>query len=232
MGIAFTQTGVMANVTKRIIEIAALFAMLYGARQYYRNWGATKAECQMLLPGDNLVADPAIQTTEAVDIDGPPSAVWPWLLQMASESTGFRGWEGLKHLAGLHHHDADRIQLELRRLAVGDVVRLAPEAWMGLSGGVTASVVEMVPENYIVLKTTRPDLQWNGVWSFHLEPHWQGQVRLLARVRIALRHPGEVFAVELARPLIALGSRGLLLGVKHRVEQPADGKTETVAPGC
>ena len=72
----------MANMTRRITETAALFAVLYAARRYYRNWGATEAECQIRLPGDTLLGDPAIQTTEAVYIDAPPHAVWPWLLQM------------------------------------------------------------------------------------------------------------------------------------------------------
>ena len=193
----------MANVTKRFAETAAVLAMLYGARRYYRNWGATKAECRMLLPGDTLVADPAIQTTEAVYIDAPVSAVWPRLLQM-----------------GQSHLDADRVQPEGQQLAVGDVIRLAPEGWLGLPDGVTLSVVEIVPEKYVVLNATRPDLRWNAVWSFHVQPHWEDRVRLLTRARIALRHPGEVFAMELVRPVIALGTRGLLLGIKHRVERP------------
>jgi hypothetical protein len=50
----------------------------------------------MQLPGDTLVADPAIQTTEAVYIDAPSSAVWPWLLQMGQERGGFYGGDGLK----------------------------------------------------------------------------------------------------------------------------------------
>jgi hypothetical protein len=209
----------MANVTKRIAETAALLAMLYGARRYYRNWGATKAECQMLLPRDNLVADPAIQTTEAVYIDAPLSAVWPWLLQMGQDRGGFYGCEGLKNLAGLRHRDADRIHPEWQHLEVGDLVRLAPEGWMGLPEGVTLTVAEIVPEKYIVLNATRVDRRWNAVWSFHLQPHWEDRVRLLTRARIALRHPGEVFVMEPVRPVIALGTRGLLLGIKHRVER-------------
>jgi hypothetical protein len=209
----------MVNMPKRIIETAALLAMLYGARRYYRNWGATKTECQMLLPGDSLVADPAIQTTEAVYIDGPPSAVWPWLMQMGQDRGGFYGCEGLKNLAGLRHHDADRVHPEWQRLGVGDLVRLAPTGWMGLPDGVTLSVAEIVPEKYIVLNATRPDLRWNAVWTFHLQPHWEDRVRLLTRARIALRHPGEVFAMELVRPVIALSTRGLLVGIKHRVER-------------
>jgi hypothetical protein len=209
----------MTNVTKRITKTAAMLAVLYAARRYYRNWGATKAECQMKLPGDTLVGDPAIQTTEAVYIDAPSSAVWPWLLQMGQDRGGFYGLEGLKNLAGLRHHDADRVHPEWQKLAVGDVVRLAPEGWMGLPDGVALSVAEIVPEKYIVLNATRPELRWNAVWSFHLQPHWEDRVRLLTRARISLRHPGEVFAMELVRPVIALSTRGLLLGVKHRVER-------------
>ncbi len=209
----------MGNVTKRITQTAALLALLYGARRYYRNWGATKAECRMLLPGDTLVADPALQTTEAVYIDAPVSAVWPWLLQMGQDRGGFYGCEGLKNLAGLRHRDADRVHPEWQRLAVGDPVRLAPEGWLGLPEGVALTVAEVVPEKYLVLVAAREDQRWNTVWSFHVQPHWEDRVRLLTRTRIALRHPGEVFGMELLRPLVALSTRGLLLGIKHRVER-------------
>ena len=98
-------------------------------------------------------------------------------------------------------------------------MRLAPEGWLGLSDGLTLRVTEIVPKKYIVLSGTRPDLRGNAVLSFHLQPHWEDRVRLLTRARIALRHPGEVFAMELVRPMIALSTRGLLLGIKHRVER-------------
>ena len=192
----------MAIAIRRITETAALLGLLYAARRYYRNWGATKAECRMVLPGDRVVTDPAIQTTEAVYIDAPVSAVWSELLR-----TGHR------------HRDTDRVHPESQQLTVGDVIRLAPEGWMGLPDGVTLSVAELVPDKYIVLNATRADLRWNAVWSFHIQPHWEDRVRLLTRARIALRHPGEVFAMELVRPMIALGTRGLLLGIKHRVER-------------
>ncbi|WP_068183102.1 hypothetical protein [Mycobacterium sp. UM_CSW] len=192
----------MGNATRRITETAALLAMLYGARRYYRDWGATKAECRMLLPGDALVADPAIQTTEAVYIDAPVAAVWPALMRLAD---------------GRREPDSPP---SAKHLAAGDVLRLAPDGWPGLPEGVTFTVAQIVPEKYIVLNATREDLRWNAVWSFHIQPHWEDRVRLLTRARLALRHPGEVFAMELARPVLALGTRGLLLRIKHRVERP------------
>ena len=193
----------MVNITKRTTETAALLAVLYCARRYYRNWGSTKAECQMRLPGDTLVSDPVIQATEAVNIDAPTSVVWPWLLQMG-------------------------LQPESQQLAVGDVIRPAPDGWLRLPTKVTLTIAEIVPEKYVVLDATQPNRRWNAVLSFHLQPHWEDRVRLLIRARIALRHPGEVFAMELARPLLALGARGLLLGIKRRAERPTSVKVETI----
>ncbi|KKC04716.1 SRPBCC family protein [Mycobacterium nebraskense] len=200
----------MANTTKRIAQIAALFTALYCARRYYRNWGATKAESQMRFPGDALVSDPAVQTTEAVDIDATASAVWSRLLQMGQDRGERYDTEGLR--SPVEQHDNG----ELR---VGDGIRLAPEGWMGLPDGLTLRVDEIVPGKYIVLDAMRLAPHWNAVLSFHLQPHWEDRVRLLARARIALRYPGEVFVMELARPLIALGTRALLLAVKRRAER-------------
>ena len=199
----------MSKTARRIGETTALLALLYGVRRYYRNWGSTKAESQMGLPGDRLAVDPAIQTTEAVYIDVPPSEVWPALLQLFRKTA----------------EDADQFHSE-PQLAVGDVVRLAFPSWRGLSTRVNFSVAEIEAEKYIVLNATRAGLRRDAVWSFHIQPHWEDRVRLLIRARIALRHPGEVFLMELLRPAIALGTRGLLLGIKHRVERPQ----LTVAP--
>jgi len=203
----------MVKVAKRIIETATLLSVLYAARRYYRNWGATKAECQMRLPGDALVGDPVVQTTEAVYIDAPPAAVWSWLLRKGHERSG-----GVQDAAGAGYQGTDRVHPE-RQLAVGDQVRLAPPGWMGLAGGVTLRVVEIAPEKHVLLAITHPDLRRNAVWSFHLQPHWENRVRLLTRARIGLRYPGEFLALELARPVIALGARGLLLGIKRGVER-------------
>lgn len=200
---------------RRIAEATALLGALYCARRYYRNWGTTKAETQMRLPGDALVGDPAIQVTEAVYIDAPASAVWPQLQ---------------KNPFGSSADDADQPQPAGRRLAVGDRLRLAPAGWMGLPDGVTLTVEEVVPEQYVVFRTEQSRPSWSAVLSFHVQPHWEDRVRLLARARIALRHPGEVFAMEIARPVIAMGTRGWLLGTKHRAERADSTPVGTAGP--
>jgi len=89
---------------------------------------------------------------------------------------------------------------------------------MGLRNGLTLSVDAITPERSIVLRATSPNLP-RAVWSFHLQPHWDDRSRLTARARVGLRHPGEVFAMELARPAIALITRSVLLGIKRRVRR-------------
>ena len=52
-------------------------------------WGATSAEQQMPLPGEDLVPAPLVHTTHAVTINAPPQQVWPWLVQIGQGRAGF-----------------------------------------------------------------------------------------------------------------------------------------------
>jgi len=68
-------------MTTKLARAAALVAVLYAARRYYRNWGTTKDECQMTLPGDELTKRPATRTTEGVTIDAPAETVWQRVIE-------------------------------------------------------------------------------------------------------------------------------------------------------
>jgi hypothetical protein len=200
------------------VRLALLGTCLYAARRYYRNWGATKEECKIALPGNELVKAPAVQTTEAVSIDAPVDKVWPWLVQIGQDRAGLYSFEALENLCGLRFRNAGRIHPEWQQLDVGDLVRLAPKGWMGLHDGVALRVVDIVPQQRIVLRAAPPELPWDAVWSLHIVPHWEDRCRLITRRRARMRHPGEVLAVELAGPVMALLARGMLLGIKRRAE--------------
>lgn len=193
----------MVTDTRRISELTALIGVLYVARRFYRNWGATKAECRMRLPGDKLVNDPAVQVTEAVWIDAPPSAIWPWLSQIGQD----RG--------------------ESRHNLVGDPVRATTKGWAGCPGWVTFTVADIVPAERIVLRAGPANQPRDAVWSFHLMPHGDDRSRLLVRLRSGLRHPGAVIGMELVRPLAALWARAMLRGIKRRAERS---QSASVAP--
>ena len=203
------------NIT--MVRIVGAGALLYAARRYYRNWGTTKDECRMNLPGDELIRRPSVQSTEGIWIDASPSDVWPWLVQIGQDRGGLYCSGIAEELIGLDHDRADRIHHEWQRLAPGETIRLTPSGWMGLRHGLTLTVDRVVDDSVLVLRGSRPGMPWDTVWSFHLLPRWDDRCRLLLRTRTRLRHPGEVLGVELAGPVIALLTRGILLGIKSRV---------------
>lgn len=207
---------------KNGLRLAGTLAFLYAARRYYRNWGTTKEECQMFLDGDDLIAGPGVRSTEAVWIDGPPDAIWPWLVQMGQDRGGLYTFEKLENFAGLRYVNADRTHPEWQHLAPGDTVRLVPKGWMGLRDGFVFKVEEVVDQQSIVLSASvrrEWNREWNVVWSFHVIPHWDDRCRLLVRIRTPLRRPGQVLVTELAGPATAFVTRGILLGIKRRVQQ-------------
>src|SRR5512139_232001 len=210
-------------MTRNMLGFAGTLGVLYAARRFYRNWGTTKEECRMRLAGDELVDGPVLQTTEAVWVDAPASAVWPWLIQIGQDRGGLYTYEALENFAGLDYRNADRIHPEWQHLAPGDTVRLVPKGWMGLRDGLTLRVVEVTESESIVLRTVHPEL-WDAVWSIHVVPHWEDRCRLLVRIRTRLRHPGQVLVSELAGPPVALVTRGMLLGIKRRAQQQFQGE--------
>jgi hypothetical protein len=201
---------------KGLAGSAVASAGLYAARQYFRNWGTTKEECETPLPGDELVGQPAVQTTEGIWIEASAAQVWPWLVQMGHDRAGMYSYEKLENLAGIKHRNADRIHPEWQHLAVGDEIRLIPRGWMGLSDGLAMPVVQLVERETIVLQM-RPPL--DGVWSFHVIPRWEDRCRLLVRTRMRMRVPGEAVGAEAISPVMSLMTRGMLLGIKRRGEQ-------------
>src|SRR6478735_2535965 len=96
----------------KTMRVAAAAALLYAARRYYRNWGTTKSECAMALPGDELLDSRVARTTEAVWIDAAADSVWPWLVQMGQDRGGLYSYETLENVFGLEYHNADRIHSE------------------------------------------------------------------------------------------------------------------------
>lgn len=45
------------------------------------------------LAADELIPDPAIVTTQAVWIEAPPVAIWPWLVQLGQDRAGMYSYE-------------------------------------------------------------------------------------------------------------------------------------------
>ena len=127
------------------------------------------------LPGDELLVSPDVLATRAIEIDAPPSAVWPWLVQMGAGRAGAYTYDSIENLFGLGMHSADTIVPAWQELEVGDVLR-PPK------GGPGMRVEILEPERVLSNRSEAGD--W--VWTFFLEPQ-NGSTRLISRNRIAMK---------------------------------------------
>jgi hypothetical protein len=94
-------------------------------------WGATVDEQQMALSGD--AAAPSTYVTRAITIHAPPSAVWPWIVQIGQDRAGFYSNTWLENLFGSDIHNANTIHPEWQQRAIGDRVPLTrPDLLFGL----------------------------------------------------------------------------------------------------
>src|SRR4051812_37678711 len=90
-------------------------------------WGATDAEADARLPGDELLEHADGVATRAIWIDAPTYAVWPWLAQMGpAPRGGAYTYDWIENLLGLDMHSANHILPEFQRLEAGDTIALGP----------------------------------------------------------------------------------------------------------
>src|SRR5690242_11897332 len=137
---------------------AVCFALYFAVlRRPILMWGASEAEANSRLPGDELLDDADGEATRAIEIRAPASAVWPWIAQMGpSPRGGAYTYDWIENLFGLNMHSADTVLPEFQHPKVGD----------GFGYGANQMRFARVePER--VLATRSADGNW--VWSFVLE---------------------------------------------------------------
>ena len=185
-----------------------------------RNRGATPEETGAVLPGDELVPEPAEQTTLAVTVEAPAEEVWAWLVQIGSGRGGMYSYDWLENLIGLDIHSTAEIRDEWQHLAVGDRVVVVPEGYRPMPAGYAFTVARVDPPCALVLRQAPPEHPWNGVWSFHVRPAPEGGCRLLARSRTeAPTGLGLRIATRLGEPVTLVMTRRMLHGIKERAER-------------
>jgi hypothetical protein len=181
------------------------------SRTWYSKWGATPAEMEMPLPGDEFVPNPKLESTRAISIQAPDTAVWPWLVQMGQGRGGLYSYERLENLVGCDMHNADQILPEYQHLEVGDKVRLVPE---GRDPYFLVSAIQ--PGRAIILGGDDPPT----TWAFVLEPIDDNSTRLIVRWRQDYEPSiGNTIGWRLVTdPITFVMERKLLQGIKARVE--------------
>jgi hypothetical protein len=189
----------------------AVVALTYPRwRPWCLTWGASEAEANMALPGDELLDDPDVVTTRAIGIDMPPESIWPWIVQMGPGRAGAYTYDWIENLAGLDMHSADEVLPQFQEISVGDGWRLGAK-------GPRLVVARLEPVSALVLRSD----DGNWVWAFVLVPDGPG-TRLLSRNRIRQPDASRVtraLTTYLMEPGSLLMERKMLLGIKQRAER-------------
>lgn len=182
----------------------------------YRRWGATLRELREPLPGDELVPEPRLESTRAIDIAAPPEQVWPWLAQLGHGKAGLYSYELLENLLGCDIHNADAVVPAWQELAPGDAVRLGPEGYPCFR------VREVQAPSRLVLLAGEEGGAMKNSWVFLLRPQLGG-TRFLVRSRYDFpRTAGQRFLWRaLTEPMHFVMERRMLLGVRERAEGAA-----------
>lgn len=210
-----TMTGVLAAAG----VAAGAWAYTRWMRPWMNHWGASGHERRATLPGDDLVDAPQATTTRAITVAAPPSAVWPWLVQMGQDRGGFYSYDGLERLVGFDIQNADQIHPEWQSVEVGDVVRLSPRARMVVAGVQPERALVLVQEVPLPGEDAPDAFRWS--WAFVLRPEGAHATRLIARMR-ANWEPSGFFRFVLA-PVVEgvhfVMERGMLRGLRDRAER-------------
>jgi len=185
---------------------ATLYQLLL--RRPIMNWGASDAEANARLPGDELQEDADRVATRAITIAAPASAVWPWIAQMGpSPRGGAYTYDWIENLLGLDMHSTDRVLPEYQHPRVGDTIGYGKNR-MGFE--------RVEPRK--VLATRSEDGNW--VWSFVLVER-DGATRLISRNRFRLPSPTAKIAMIPMEPASLVMERKMLRGIKQRAERHA-----------
>src|SRR5215216_7840794 len=192
----------LARVLRSLDILGAALPWVYAffIRPWHLRWGATDEEVEKPLPGDELVPEPAIESTRAITVNAPVEEVWPWLAQIGQDRGGFYSYEWLENLAGCRMHNADRIHPEWQHRAVGEIVFLHPATGM--------KVAAFEPGRAIVLE---------GWGAFVVDPIDEENTRVILRTRVprgAMLY--YLLAVEIPHFIM---ERRMLEGIKERAEK-------------
>jgi hypothetical protein len=200
-------------------EIALTAAVLAVAnlplvRTWMLHFGATEAELDAELPGDEQIGSANLVATRAVTIDATPQEVWRWLVQIGQGRGGFYSYDWLENLAGCQIRSADRVEARWQQLEPTDEIALHPAVRM--------RVCEVNPERSLVMiSAVEPGAApapYEFSWAFVLRRGRGGTTRLLVRERYGYRSGWSALVAEPTAAVSFVMTEKMLRGIRDRAE--------------
>jgi hypothetical protein len=188
--------------------------------RYWRFWGATDAEINRALPGDESVPRPKGGYTHAITIRAPRERVWLWLAQVGQGRGGFYSYDFLENLVGCNIHSVDKIIPEYQRHETSEGLRLHPK--------MLPMPLAAFEEGKMLLFGGKTDPNTPVSWLFLLNDIDGNKTRLISRWRFAYKPSlGSRTGYAILEPIARVMQRKMLLGLKKRAEASAIPFSET-----
>jgi hypothetical protein len=213
--------------------LAVLLAgLVLAVRPWYLHWGATAAEYEGALPGDEL-SPGAVNDTRAIDIAAPADRVFAWVSQLGQNRGGFYSYTALENLVGCRMPDVRQLDPALQRWSVGDKLWMYPPDQ--LQGMGHATLLRYDPARALVFGTNTPldppGSPPTGLWSFIVAPTGDHSARLLTRGSGGSTPSllGRAFTRTVFEPLHFAMERRMLEGIRALAEgRPISRVTDTL----
>jgi hypothetical protein len=173
-------------------------------RPWHLRWGATDEEVHRAMPGDEICANPHLDSTRAVTVQATPEQIWPWIVQIGR---GRAGWYSYDFIDNPGRRSAEEILPAFQQLKAGDRIPT------GMGQGFL--VVDVEPNRHLALQVGP-----QGSITFALYPDGPASTRLVTRVRVRwnLRNPKDAAAAVVVDPGDFIMMRKMMLGIKRRAE--------------
>lgn len=117
------------------VSVAAMFVLYVAGAAVlwpvHRAWGSDPSEYALSFPGDRPNRNPALELQHAVTVNAPPSAVWPWLVQIGQDRAGFYSYDWLERAFGIDVRNVRQIRPEWQERRPGDLVRATQPGYLG-----------------------------------------------------------------------------------------------------
>ena len=184
----------MKNKFRKILLTAAvalaIWTLVYfaGLRSWHQRWGTTETELASAMPGDDLLPNAAGQVTHAMTIHAAPEDVWPWIMQIGQDRSGFYSYSWLENLIGCEMPKIEKIVPQWPARIDGETVWFATPKHYSGQAKMVAALVEPQRAFAMVMPADWQQIQAGGhaqqvLWSFTLLPIGLRETRLIARLR-------------------------------------------------
>ena len=147
-----------------------IFIYLFIIRPWNLNWGATKNEVRLILPGDSLLIKPNFNATRAITIGAEPETIWRWIIQIGSKRAG---WYSIDWMDNGGLKSSETILTEFQNIQINQFIPFTPDQKNGMW------VKDFQKFTYILWV----DKLGKASWLWYLIDFGDGNTRLLTRLK-------------------------------------------------